>query len=115
MCAVMAVQELKDYLEYGTITNSVNFPTVESIPSDNVHTRLIMINRDVPGMIGYASQKIGEHNINIASYLNESNGTIGYNIIDLESPITDAVIKEIESHKDVIRTRTIDFDDRNRE
>jgi D-3-phosphoglycerate dehydrogenase len=115
MCAYMAVQELKDYLEYGTITNSVNFPTVESIPSDNVHTRLIMINRDVPGMIGFASQKIGEHNINIASYLNESNGTIGYNIIDLESPITDEVIKEIESHKDVIRTRTINFDDPNGE
>jgi D-3-phosphoglycerate dehydrogenase len=113
MCALMAVQELKDYLEYGTITNSVNFPTVESIPSDNVHTRLIMINRDVPGMIGFASQKIGEHNINIASYLNESNGAIGYNIIDLESPITDEVINEIESHKDVIRTRTINFDDRN--
>ena len=115
MCAYMAVQELKNYLEYGTITNSVNFPTVESIPSDNVHTRLIMINRDVPGMIGFASQKIGEHNINIASYLNESNGAIGYNIIDLESPITDKAIKEIESHKDVIRTRTIDFDDRNGE
>jgi D-3-phosphoglycerate dehydrogenase len=115
MCSFMAVQELKDYLEYGTITNSVNFPTVESIPSDNVHTRMIMINRDVPGMIGFASQKIGEHNINIASYLNESNGVIGYNIIDLESPITDEVLKEIESHKDVIRTRTINFDDRNGE
>ncbi|UCH79795.1 MAG: 3-phosphoglycerate dehydrogenase [Nitrospiraceae bacterium] len=113
MCACMAVQELKDYLEYGTITNSVNFPTVESIPSDSVHTRLIMINRDVPGMIGFASQKIGEHNINIASYLNESNGVIGYNIIDLESPITGKVIKEIQSHKDVIRTRTIDFVNRN--
>jgi D-3-phosphoglycerate dehydrogenase len=115
MCACMAVQELKDYLEYGTITNSVNFPTVESIPSDNVHTRLIMINRDVPGMIGFASQKIGEHNINIASYLNESNGVIGYNIIDLESPITDEIVQEIESHKDVIRTRAIHFDDRNGE
>ncbi len=113
MCACMAVQELKDYLEYGTITNSVNFPTVESIPSDSVHTRLIMINRDVPGMIGFASQKIGEHNINIASYLNESNGVIGYNIIDLESPIPDEVLEEIESHKDVIRTRTINFNDRN--
>ncbi len=112
-CACMAVQELRDYLEYGTITHSVNFPTVESTPSDDVHTRLIMINRDVPGMIGFASQKIGEHGINISSYLNESNGSIGYNIIDLESPVTDDVIKEIESHKDVIRTRTIVFADRN--
>jgi D-3-phosphoglycerate dehydrogenase len=109
-CACMAVQELKNYLEYGTVTHSVNFPTVESIPSDNVHTRLIMINRDVPGMIGFASQAIGSHGINISSYLNESNGTVGYNIIDLESSISDDVIQEISAHKDVIRIRTIDFE-----
>ncbi len=111
-CACMAVQELKAYLEYGTVTRSVNFPTAESIPSDNVHTRLIMINRDVPGMIGFASQKIGAHGINISSYLNESNGAIGYNIIDLESPIPDDVVKEIAAHKDVVRTRTIVFADK---
>jgi D-3-phosphoglycerate dehydrogenase len=108
-CACMAARELKSYLEYGAVTHSVNFPTVESIPSDTVHTRLIMINRDVPGMIGFASQKIGAYGINIASYLNESNGTLGYNIIDLESPISENVIKEIGSNKDVIRTRTIVF------
>jgi len=108
-CASMAVQELRSYLEYGTVDNSVNFPTVESIPSDEVHTRLIMINRDIPGMIGFASQKIGAHGINIASYLNESNGAIGYNIIDLESSIPDDVVRQISGHKDVIRTRTIIF------
>jgi D-3-phosphoglycerate dehydrogenase len=95
-CACMAVQELKDYLEYGTVTHSVNFPTVESIPSDNVHTRL-------------ASQKIGSSGINIASYLNESNGSVGYNIIDLESPISDEEVDEITAHHDVIRTRAIVF------
>jgi len=108
-CACMAVQELMAYLEYGTISHSVNFPTVESIPSDKVHTRLIMINRDVPGMIGFASQKIGSHGINISSYLNESNGSVGYNIIDLESPVTADVVEEITAHKDVIRTRKIVF------
>ncbi len=112
-CACMAVQELRAYLEYGTVTHSVNFPTVESIPSDNVHTRLIMINRDVPGMIGFASQKIGAHGINISSYLNESNGSVGYNIIDLESPVPDDVVEEIAAHKDVIRTRTIIFAGKN--
>jgi len=112
-CACMAVNELMAYLDYGTVSHSVNFPTVESIPSDNVHTRLIMINRDVPGMIGFASQKIGAHDINIASYLNESNGSVGYNIIDLESPIPDSVVQEIAAHRDVVRTRTIVLRDRN--
>jgi len=108
-CAFMAVKELKDYLEYGTISHSVNFPTTESIPNDNVHTRLIMINRDIPGMIGFASQAIGSHGINIASYINESNGAIGYNIIDLESEIPSDVLAEIEANRDVIRTRIIRF------
>ncbi len=111
--ATMAVQELKDYLEYGAVTHSVNFPTIESIPFDDVHTRLIMINRDVPGMIGFASQKIGAHGINISSYLNASNGSVGYNIIDLASPIPDSVVREIAAHKDVIRTRAIVFAHKN--
>lgn len=106
-CACMAARELKGYLLYGTVSRSVNFPTVESIPSGNVHTRMIMINRDVPGMIGFASHTIGSHGINIASYINESNGLVGYNIIDLESAITDHVINHILGHQDVIRIRTI--------
>jgi len=104
-CACLAVSELKDYLEYGTISRSVNFPTVESIPSGSCHASLIMINRDIPGMIGFASNIIGSNGINIASYLNESNGLIGYNIIDVESPIPQDVIAQIEAHPDVIRTR----------
>ncbi len=107
--AAMAVRAIKSYLEHGTITHSVNFPTAESIPADNIHTRLIMINQDTPGMIGFASQTIGSRGINIASYLNESNGVIGYNIIDLENPIPDEVIGLIEAHSGVIRTRTIHY------
>ena len=108
-CARMAVRELKDYLEYGTVSRSVNFPTAESIPGDSVHTRLIMINRDVPGMIGFASQILGARSLNIASYLNESNGRIGYNIIDLEAPVAPDVLAELNGHQDVIRTRIIPF------
>ena len=106
-CACLAVSELKDYLEYGTISRSVNFPTVESIPSGSCHARLIMINRDIPGMIGFATNIIGSNNINIASYINESNGIIGYNIIDVESPVPHDVVNKIEAHADVIRTRVI--------
>jgi D-3-phosphoglycerate dehydrogenase len=106
-CACLAVSELKEYLEYGTISRSVNFPTVESIPSGSCHARLIMINRDIPGMIGFATNILGSSNINIASYMNESNGQIGYNIIDVESPVPQEVITRIEAHPDVIRTRLI--------
>jgi len=108
-CAIMAVNELSGYLEYGNVVHSVNFPNLESIPSAKVHTRLIMINRDVPGMIAYASNVISKYGINIASYLNESNGNIGYNIIDLESHVEKELIEEINGNENVIRTREIVF------
>lgn len=109
-CATMAVNELSAYLEYGNVVHSVNFPNLESTPSAKVHTRLIMINRDVPGMIAFASNVISSFGINIASYLNESNGNIGYNIIDLESPVGDGLVEEIAANENVIRTRQIVFE-----
>ena len=108
-CACMAVRELSTYLEYGNVVHSVNFPNIESTPSDKVHTRIIVINRDVPGMIAFASNIIGSHGVNIASYLNQSNGKIGYNIIDVEAAVPAKLISEIEQNPDVVRTRLISF------
>jgi D-3-phosphoglycerate dehydrogenase len=106
-CACMAVRELMCYLEYGNITHSVNFPNAESIPTVKVATRLIMVNRDEPGMIGVVTNILGEHKINIMSYDNKSNGTIGYNIIDCEGPVPSEVKRKIEENDGVISTRII--------
>lgn len=108
-CACMAVKEISAYLKYGNVVHSVNFPNIESTPTDAVHSRLIVINRDVPGMIAFISNVFGNHHLNIASYLNRSNGTVGYNIIDVESEIVPELIQEIEQNEDVIRTRIIRF------
>ncbi len=108
-CACMAVRELVAYLDYGNVVHSVNFPNIESTPTDKVHTRIIVINRDVPGMIAFVSNIIGSHGINIASYLNQSNGRVGYNIIDVEAAVPKVVIADIKKNVDVIRTRTIIF------
>lgn len=108
-CSIMAVTEISNYLKYGNVTHSVNFPNIESTPSDKVHSRLIVINRDVPGMIAFVSNIFGDNNVNIASYLNQSNGQVGYNIIDVESPIHSEIIEQIEKNSDVIRTRVITF------
>ena len=106
---MMAARELSNYLCYGNITNSVNFPNVEVIPSDLVRNRLIVINRDVPGMIAFITNVLGDNQINIDSYKNESNGTIGYNIIDMESDVSSDILDQIECNDDVIRTRIITF------
>ncbi len=108
-CACMAVRELQAYLEYGNIAHSVNFPNVEATPTVHVRTRLIMINRDEPGMIGLVTNVLGRHRINIMSYANKSNGTIGYNIIDCAGPVPLEVQQEIEEKDGVIRTRIIRF------
>jgi D-3-phosphoglycerate dehydrogenase / 2-oxoglutarate reductase len=106
-CACMAAGELSTYLEYGNVAHSVNFPNIESIPSAKVHSRLIVINRDVPGMIAFATNVISSYGMNIASYLNESNGRIGYNIIDVESEVPKGLFEDIGKNSDVIRTRLI--------
>lgn len=108
-CATMAVKEISNYLKYGNVVHSVNFPNIESIPSDTVHSRLIVINRDIPGMIALVSNIFGDNNVNIASYLNRSSGKVGYNIIDVESAIPSVVVEEIEKISNVIRTRVITF------
>ncbi len=106
-CATMAVRELANYLKYGNVVHSVNFPNVESTPADQVHTRLIVINRDVPGMIAFISNIFGANHVNISRYLNQSNGQVGYNIIDVESVVPAQIIAEIEKNQDVVRTRVI--------
>ncbi len=108
-CSRMAVEELSNYLRYGSIVHSVNFPNIESIPESTVRTRLIVINKDVPGMIAFVTDVLGSKGVNIVSFKNESNGIVGYNIIDLESTLDKSVVAEIEANEDVIRTRQITF------
>ncbi len=110
-CATMAVKEMANYLKYGNVVHSVNFPNIESTPTDTVQSRLIVINRDVPGMIAFISNIFGHNRVNIASFLNQSNGTVGYNIIDVESEISMLIVDEIMKNQDVIRTRVIGFND----
>ncbi|PIE60037.1 MAG: 3-phosphoglycerate dehydrogenase [Desulfobulbus propionicus] len=112
-CATMAVRELKSYLEYGNIAHSVNFPNIEIIPTVDVHSRILVINRDQPGMIGLISNILGSHGINIMNYSNKSNGTYGYNIIDSEGPIPESIEGMIGQQEGVVRTRVIAFHDNN--
>jgi D-3-phosphoglycerate dehydrogenase len=108
-CATMAVNELKGYLELGNVVNSVNFPVCESVPSDKVETRLIVINKDVPNMIAAITKVLGDAGVNIASLVNKSNGKVGYNIIDIEGDIPAAALDAVKASGDVIRTRVIRF------
>ena len=108
-CATMAVEQLKNYLEFGIVHNSVNFPTVESHPSASTKHRIIVINHDVPNMIALISKVFGDAGINISSFKNESNGKIGYNLIDLDSSVPQSLLDSFKKIEQVIRVRVIEF------
>jgi len=108
-CAVMAVKQVRNYLEYGVINNSVNFPVVEVFPQSTTRTRIIVINKDVPNMIAAITQVVGAAGLNIQSFTNESNGKVGYNIIDLEQELPAGVEAALSAIENVIRVRVLLF------
>jgi D-3-phosphoglycerate dehydrogenase len=108
-CATMAVLQLKEYLEIGVVRNSVNFPTVKGKPGEKIKTRIVVINHDVPNLIAAISQVFGKAGLNIASFKNESNGKIGYNLIDLDVEVPDCVLQDLAGLDQVVRVRKILF------
>ncbi|MCQ2121165.1 MAG: phosphoglycerate dehydrogenase [Fibrobacter sp.] len=108
-CAVMAVEELKDYLEFGCVRNSVNFPALVDHPHMGVKSRVVVINEDVPNMISEITKVFGAEGINIASFSNKSNGKIGYNLVDVESKVDDSIVEKLSKLDKVIKVRVIHF------
>lgn len=105
-CAKMAVKQLKDYLENGNIRNSVNYPNCDmGLKGDN--TRLLLLHRNVPNMIGQFTKILAKDNMNIADLTNKSKGKYAYTMIDIDSPVPDSVAEELESVKEVLRVRII--------
>ena len=108
-CAVMAVEELKDYIEFGCVRNSVNFPALVDHPHAGVKSRVVVINQDVPNMISEITKVFGAVGINIASFSNKSNGKIGYNLVDVECKVDDSIIEKLSKLEKVIKVRVIHF------
>ncbi len=104
-CAVMVAEQVKDFLENGNIRNSVNFPEVV-VPRESVH-RLIVANANVPNMLGQISETLGEANLNIHDMVNRSRGDLAYSVVDVDSPITEAVRKKIRAIEGVMMARIV--------
>jgi D-3-phosphoglycerate dehydrogenase len=104
-CAVMAVDQLREYLEKGNIINSVNFPDCSLYPSGK--KRMIIANKNVPNIIGQITHILAEQKINIADMLNKSRGDYAYNIIDLDSEISDAILSQVKAIEGILMVRVI--------
>ncbi len=104
-CALMAVRQIRDYLENGTITHSVNFPTLE-LPF-NQGMRLAIVNANVPSMVAQISTKLADAKLNIVDLLNKSREEIAYTLIDVDGDVNEAVLKEISAIQGVIQVRCL--------
>ena len=104
-CAVMAVNQLVEFLETGNIKNSVNFPNVQ-LPRSTVN-RITVTNKNIPAMIGQITTSLGELELNIADMTNVSRGDIAYNIIDLENEVKESAIEELRKIENVLNVRLI--------
>jgi D-3-phosphoglycerate dehydrogenase len=105
-CAVMVVDQLKDFLENGNIRNSVNFPEVV-VPRATTH-RFVCANANVPNMLGQISEAFGHAGLNISDMVNMSRGGLAYTVVDLDSPVPETLRSSIASIKGVLMSRIID-------
>lgn len=104
-CAIMAADQIREYLERGNIRNSVNFPACELTPSGK--TRITVANRNVPNVISNVTTKIGALGLNIDEMLNKNRGDIAYNIIDVTGDVPADLIDKLKGVEGVITVRVI--------
>lgn len=105
-CAIMAVREIRDYLENGNIVHSVNFPDC-NMGGCTSAGRIGILHKNVKGMIGQYTSVLGEADINVSDMTNKGKGDYAYAILDLDSPISEEVIAKLQEIEGVIRVRKV--------
>ena len=105
-CAVMAVKEIRDFLENGNIKNSVNFPNC-SMGVCTGAGRVTICHKNIPGMLGAFTTVMGNAGVNISDMTNKGKGDYAYTMMDLESEATEEMVKALEAVDGVLKVRII--------
>jgi len=108
-CAIMVVDQVREYLDHGTIANAVNFPAVEMARESPF--RVAIANANVPNMLGQISTTMANAGLNIHTMVNKSRGETAFTLVDVDSPIKPAVIKAIAAIEGVLSVRSIPAED----
>jgi D-3-phosphoglycerate dehydrogenase len=103
--AVMVVDQVRAFLENGTICNAVNFPNVEMARESPY--RVAISNANVPNMLGQISLAMGHAGLNIHNMMNKSRGEMAYTLVDVDSPVPDAAVAAIAAIEGVLGVRAI--------
>jgi D-3-phosphoglycerate dehydrogenase len=102
-CAIMVAEQVADYLENGHILNSVNFPNL-GLPRESAF-RLAIANANVPNMLGQISTTLAGAGLNIHNMVNKSKGDMAFTLVDVDSDVSEAVIKQVAGIQGVSRVR----------
>ena len=102
-CAMMVVDQLRDYLEHGNVANAVNFPAV-SMSRESAY-RVAIANANVPNMLGQISTAMAKAGLNIHNMVNKSRGDVAYTLVDVDSPVGDNVLADIAGITGVLAVR----------
>jgi D-3-phosphoglycerate dehydrogenase / 2-oxoglutarate reductase len=105
-CAFMAAEELKAYLEDGTIKNSVNFPNAE-LPRTEGTFRIAIANSNVPNMVGQISTLLAAEGLNISDLLNKSRGDLAYTLVDVNGEVSADALAKIRAIEGVLAARAV--------
>ena len=105
-CAAMVADQLREFLEHGTIRNSVNFPEVVVTPSGDGF-RLSIANENKPGVVGHISSILGEAGLNILDLLNKSRGDYAYTLVDIHAAASEEVVEQLRAIDGVLSVRVI--------
>ena len=105
-CAVMAVQEVIDYIENGNITHSVNYPDCNMGVCTGA-ARIAILHKNIKNMIGQYSSVLGEAGVNIADMTNKSRNDYAYSLLDLDAPATADVVEKLAAIDGVLKVRVI--------
>src|ERR1700736_4721431 len=104
-CAVMVVDQVREYLENGAIANAVNFPNVDMLRESPY--RVAIANANVPNMLGQISTTMAHAGLNIHNMVNKSRGEMAYTLVDVDSPIQPSVVDAISAIQGVLSVRAI--------
>jgi D-3-phosphoglycerate dehydrogenase / 2-oxoglutarate reductase len=102
-CAVMVVQQLRDYLEHGQVVNAVNFPAVQMARESP--WRVGIANANVPNMLGQISTTMARAGLNIHNMVNKSRGEMAYTLVDVDSPVEPGVLQSLQAIEGVLAVR----------
>jgi D-3-phosphoglycerate dehydrogenase len=102
-CAVMVVDQLRDYLEHGNVRNAVNFP--ETVMPRESPYRVGIANANVPNMLGQISTAMAKAGLNIHNMLNKSRGDMAYTLVDVDSAVNDGVVRALGEIAGVLSVR----------